>query len=253
MEGVAYEQFLTLERDHWWFIGRRRCYFPILDRFLPARSGLRILDVGCGMGGMLPELARFGRVIGIDSDRRSVEICRERGFANSFQGGAMQIPARSESADLVTFFDCIEHLPDDRAALADAFRVLAPGGTLFVSVPAYQFLYSNNDRVAHHFRRYTRGDLVAKARAAGFEIAKATYVNVLLFPLIAPAVLLFKLKETLFPKPDDARTNLSHVPPRFVNALLATIFGCEGRLLRFVSAPFGHSLVLVARKPARAN
>jgi len=250
MEGVAYEQFLTLERDHWWFIGRRRCYFPILERFLPQQRDLRILDVGCGMGGMLPELARYGRAIGIDSDRRSVEICRERGFRNSFQGGAMHIPAATGCADLVTFFDCIEHLPDDRAALRDAHRVLAPGGTLFVSVPAYQFLFSNNDRVAHHFRRYTRSELVTKAREAGFEIQKATYVNVALFPLIVPAVLLFKLKEALLPKSDDARTNLSHVPPRFVNSLLAGIFGGEGRILRHISAPFGHSLVLVARRPA---
>jgi SAM-dependent methyltransferase len=249
MEGVAYEQFLKLERDHWWFIGRRRCYLPILERFLPRKSGLRILDVGCGMGGMLPELARFGDVIGIDSDRRSIEICRERGFGNSFLGGAMQIAAASGCADLVTFYDCIEHLPDDRAALAEAHRVLAPGGTLFVSVPAYQFLYSNNDRVAHHFRRYTRGELVAKARAAGFEVVKATYVNVFLFPLIAPAVLLFKLKERLFPKPDDSRTNLSHVPPRAVNSLLAAVFGGEGKILRHVSAPFGHSLILIGRKP----
>jgi len=248
MEGVAYEQFLGLERDHWWFIGRRRCYFTLLEHFLKNARDLRVLDVGCGVGGMLPELARFGKPIGIDSDRRSIEICRERGFPNSFLGGGMDIPAQSGCADLVTFFDCIEHLPDDERALRDANRVLRAGGHLFISVPAYQFLYSNNDKVAHHFRRYTRGELVRKVRAAGFEVVKATYVNVTLFPLILPAVLLFKLKEALFPKLDDTRTNLSHVPARPINSLLAAIFGGEGKLLRYLSAPFGHSLALIARK-----
>ncbi len=248
MEGVAYDQFLSLEREHWWFIGRRRCYFSLLEHFLPARTDMRILDVGCGMGGMLPELSRFGRPIGIDADRRSIEICRERGFGNSFLGGGQEIAARDSSIDLVTFFDCIEHLPDDRAALADAHRVLAPGGHLFISVPAYQFLFSNNDRVARHFRRYTRGDLVSKVRATGFTIVKATYVNVTLFPLILPAVLLYKVKEAVWPKPNDERTNLSHVPPRAINAVLAAIFGGEGRILRHLSAPFGHSIALLAKK-----
>lgn len=251
MEGVAYEQFLQLERDHWWFLGRRRCYFRILEPHLPAgRRDLRIADVGCGVGGMLPELARYGRPIGIDADARSVQICRERGFPNSFIGGGAELPLASDSHDLVTLFDCLEHLEDDRRALGEIRRVLKPGAIACLSVPAWQFLYSNNDRVAHHCRRYTRGGLVAKARAAGLEIVRATYVNVALFPLILPAVLAMKAKEALFPRPDDTRTNLSHVPPRWLNGVLAAIFGGEGRVLRRVSAPFGHSLVLIARRPA---
>lgn len=251
MEGVAYQQFLKLENEHWWFIGRRRSYFAILERFLPARRDLRIADLGCGVGGMLPELQRFGRVVGIDADPQSVAICRARGFPDSFVGPADRIPLAAASHDLVTYFDCIEHLEDDRAALAEIVRVLKPGGTAFFSVPAYQFLFANNDRVAHHKRRYTRGDLAAKARAAGLDVVKATYVNVLLFPLILPAVLLLKVRERWFPRPDDHRTNLSAMPPPWLNRALAAIFGGEGRWLRHVSMPFGHSIVLVARKPAR--
>jgi SAM-dependent methyltransferase len=248
MEGIAYEQFLALERDHWWFIGRRRCYFDLLRHHLGATPRLTILDVGCGVGGMLPELAAFGDPIGIDADPRSVAICRERGFRNSFVGGAQEIAARDASADLVTFFDCLEHLDDDRAALRDARRVLREGGWLYVSVPAYQFLFSNNDRVAHHRRRYTRGELVGKVEAAGFRVVKATYVNVALFPLILPAVLALKAKERLLPKDGDSRTNLSHVPPGWLNRILAAIFGGEAKVLKRVSAPFGHSLVLLARR-----
>lgn len=224
-------------------------YFTILRRHLGEARDLAIVDVGCGVGGMLPELQRFGRPIGIDADPESVRICRERGFPNSFVGGGSELPLSSASQDLVTLFDCLEHLADDCGALREVHRVLREGGRAFFSVPAYQFLFSNNDRVAHHMRRYTRGELVRKARDAGLEIEKATYVNFLLFPIILPAVLLLKAKERLFPKQDDTRTNLSHPPPRLANAMLARIFGGEGRLLRYLSMPFGHSLVLLARKP----
>ena len=249
MEGVAYRQFLELERDHWWFQGRRGNYFTILGHYLNGRTDLDIVDVGCGVGGMLPELARFGRPIGVDADPGSVEICRERGFHHSFVGGGSELPLRSESHDLVTLFDCLEHLEDDEGALREVHRVLRPGGHAFFSVPAYQFLFSNNDRVAHHVRRYTRGELVRKARAAGLQVKKATYVNFVLFPVILPTLLMVKTKERLFPRVDDTRTNLSKPPPKWANSLLAGIFGGEGKLLKHVSMPFGHSLVMLVTRP----
>ena len=253
MEGVAYRQFLELERDHWWFIGRRRSYFRILERFLPPQRLAAVADVGCGVGGMLPELgARYGDAIGLDADPESIKICRERGFERSFVAGAHELPFASESHDLLTYFDCIEHIEDDRAALTEILRVLKPGATAFFSVPAYQFLYSNNDKVAHHFRRYTKGELTGKARDAGLEVVWSTYVNVVLFPVILPAVLLLKAKERLFPKAGDTRTNLSRKPSKLTNPILAGIFGGEGHVLKRVPAPFGHSLVMVARKPRAA-
>lgn len=251
MEGVAYRQFLELERDHWWFIGRRRSYFTILERFCPKAALDAVADVGCGVGGMLPELdRRYGHAVGLDADPESIKICRERGFERSFVAGADRLPLRADSHDLLTYFDCIEHIPDDRATLREIVRVLKPGGTAFFSVPAYQFLFSNNDRVAHHQRRYTKGELVGKAREAGLEVVWATYVNVVLFPIILPAVLALKAKERLFPKEGDTRTNLSKKPNKLTNPILAAIFGGEGKVLRRVPAPFGHSLVVVARKPS---
>lgn len=249
MEGVAYEQFLNLERDHWWFIGRRRSYFRILEHRLARKQGLAILDVGCGVGGMLPELARLGTPVGIDADEGSIAICKRRGFTDCKVASGTTLPIVSGTQDLVTLFDTIEHVDDDVGALREAHRALKPGGTVFISVPAYQFLYSNNDKVAHHKRRYTKGGLKRRVREAGFDVVHATYVNVVLFPLILPAVLLLKLKEALFPKPDDTRTNLSHTPAPIVNRTLAAIFGGEGHVLKSISAPFGHSLVLVGRKP----
>jgi hypothetical protein len=129
--------------------------------------------------------------------------------------------------------------------------MLRPSGVLIASGPAYQFLFAHQDRVTHHMRRYTLTEMKAKMREAGFEILKASYINVILFPLILPAVLTLKLWQTIRP-PDDttAGSNVGIPIPRWTHDVLTGIFSSEAQLLKFLSAPAGHSLVVVARKPA---
>ena len=247
MEETAYRQFVELERTHFWFVGRRRIFFHLLDCELSGRSGVRILDVGCGAGGMLEPLSRYGQVSGIDTSPELVEVCRARGFEDIDVGSAYELPAANGSIDLVTLFDTIEHIPDDARALRECRRVLAPSGVLFASVPAYQFLFANNDRVAHHERRYTARRLRRRLLAAGFEAPRVTYFNTLLFPVILPAVLAKKGLERLS-DPGDA-TNLSHGVPPLVNRALAAAMGSERHLLTRVRLPFGHSIIAIARAP----
>lgn len=271
MERKAFEQFVKFERDHWWFQGRRGLYLPLLAEALerdgvlptgtadrasagtleggPLRPDYQIMDVGCGVGSFLGPLGRLGRVRGCELHLDAAAHCHVRGFTDTSVALCDRLPVREASHDLLTLWDVLEHTPDDRVVLAELFRTLRPGGHVAMSVPAYQFLYANNDRVAHHFRRYTRGDLVGKLREAGFEVRKATYVNVVLGLAIIPTVLAIKVKERLLPKEDDETTNLSWALPRRVNRVLARIFAGERHMLRRVSAPFGHSLFVVARKP----
>jgi SAM-dependent methyltransferase len=254
VERSAFDQFARLQADHWWFRGRRTLYTDLLTHVLRrdlAREprDLRVLDVGCGAGGWIEPLSVFGHVTGVELDEPSIRYCREQALHRTLVGRVDALPVPDASHDLACLWDVIEHVPDDLGVLAEARRVLRPGGHLAISVPAYQFLYANNDRVAHHQRRYTRGLLVRRVRAAGFEVRKATYVNVALSPVIIPLVLLRKLRERLAPVADDSYNNLDVGVPRPVNALLAGIFGGERHVLRHVSAPFGHSLLLVARKP----
>jgi SAM-dependent methyltransferase len=257
VEPAAFRQFAALEERHWWFRGRRRLYPALLEGLLerdlgrPPR-GLAVVDVGCGAGGFLGVLQRFGAVLGLEPDPECVAFCRERGFPRTAVASSLALPLADASQDLVCLWDVLEHVADDGAALAEARRCLKPGGHLALSVPAYPWLYSNNDRMARHYRRYTRGVLRRRLVEAGFEVRRATYVNVLLCPAIVPAVLLVKLKERLLPRPGDTTTNLSWPLPRPAHALLAGLFAGERRLLRAVDAPFGHSLLAVARRPAGA-
>jgi SAM-dependent methyltransferase len=245
VEDTAYRQFVELEETHFWFVSRRRIFFHLLDRALAGRSDLRILDVGCGAGGMLEPLAKYGEVTGIDTSEELVDFCRERGFDRVSVASAYDLPVAAGSMDLITLFDTIEHVPDDARVLAQCRAALAPGGLLFLSVPAYQFLFANNDRVAHHQRRYTGGEVRRKLMAAGFDPVKVTYFNTILFPAILPAVLAKKLRER-WSDPGDA-TNLSHeLSPRF-NRLLSGAMSSERHVLSRTELPFGHSIIGMAR------
>ncbi len=245
MEETANRQFVELERTHFWFVGRRAIFFPLIAGQFPGRGALRVLDVGCGAGGMLDELSRLGEVHGIDPSPELVELCHRRGYPNVRLGSAHQLPVESGTVDLLTMFDTIEHIADDVGALREARRALAGDGRLFISTPAYQFLYANNDRVAHHERRYTVRGLGGKLRAAGLEPVRLTYFNTLLFPAILPAVLAKKLQERYVPPGD--RTNLSHTLPPLVNRALAAVMSSERRLLEQRDLPFGHSIIAIAQ------
>ena len=252
MEDAVYQEFLELEADHWWFQGRRAIFISLLDRFMGRDpNGRRLLmDVGCGVGGMLAPMAEYGRVIGTDVTWQGLEHCARRGFPRLLASHGTHGPLRDDSLDCVTAFDALEHIEDDVGAMREIFRMLKPGGVLIASCPAYQFLFAQQDRVTHHFRRYTRGGMTGKARSVGFEIAKASYINFFLFPAILPAVLGLKLLQAVT-RPDDAAagSNVGIGIPTWLNDVLSAIFRSEARLLRWISAPAGHSLVMVARKP----
>ena len=249
MDQAAYTQFRELERDHWWFRGRRAIFFDVLDRALRGRAAVRTLDLGCGMGGMLGPLARYGPAFGTDVSEEGLSFCRGRGFTRVARADGYHLPFRDGTFDLVTLFDTVEHIPEDERVFAEAARVLRPGGLLMITGPAYGFLYSDNDAFAQHCRRYTMGDLCRKTARAGFRPVERSYVNFFLFPVILPLVLIKSLLYRLRrPSAEQLRSNISYRMPGPLNAALSGIFGAERFVLRRMSVPVGHSLFLLARK-----
>jgi SAM-dependent methyltransferase len=150
-----------------------------------------------------------------------------------------------ERFDLVTAFDVVEHIADDVAALRMFRRVLAPGGRLVLTVPAFPVLWSQHDDYSGHHRRYRRAGLARALHAAGgFQVDRITYFNTLLFP---PALVARVAERVLRPQREERSDPYLAVPARPVNDLLCRIFAAERGLLRRRDLPFGVSLAAACR------
>jgi SAM-dependent methyltransferase len=246
MDPALSEQHLRLEDTHWWFLGRRRLVLAELARHAGPRAG-RILDVGCGTGGMLPHLAQFGDALGLDSADEAEAACKQR-CVPFVHGWGSRLPFIDGAFDVVTALDVIEHVPDDAAILRELLRVLRPGGLLLLTVPAYQFLWSQHDVFNHHQRRYRRSRLGALLRANGFEIAKLSYYNTVLFPAAMLRKASMRVNKS---SASPAASHLDEVSAP-LNRLLRWVMAGEQPLVERFDMPFGASIICAARRPNKA-
>lgn len=244
MRADFYAKHFDAESQHWWFRGRAHILLSVLARCLadePAGTR-RILDVGCGTGAMTARLSRFGTTEGIDADPQAIEFCRRRNLHSVKQVSDLPLPYEKGSFDVATAFDVLEHIDDDWAMLCEIRRVLRPGGTLLVSVPAYQFLWGRQDVVSRHCRRYTAKEVRQRLVLAGFEVQRLSYFNTVLFPVVAAVRLLRRLHGTASEPKSDFEVAL----PRPLNGLLARLFAMEAGALAHFDFPFGVSVMALA-------
>jgi SAM-dependent methyltransferase len=231
------------EDRHWWYRGRRKVLDgAITGLTLPKPT--RILDAGCGSGRNMLELARFGSVTGIELSDTSVQLARARDVGEVIAGSVLEMPFADDSFDLAVSLDVIEHLEDDLGALRELRRTLAPGGTLLITVPAYQWLWSGHDEINHHHRRYTRRTLQRVAEQAGWTQVRTTYFNSLLLPA---AIALRVLERVNRAKTTETSLDL-WVPPEPLNWLLERPLTLEAAMIaRGGRIPAGLSLLAVFR------
>lgn len=246
MEREQYELMFAQEERHWWYVGMRRISAALLDRFGPCaeQAGpLRILDAGCGSGGMTRFLARRGTVTGIDLAPEALALAGRRGLTRLACASVGQLPFRSASFDVVTSFDVLYHLnvDDDLAALSELHRVLRPGGVLLIRLPAYDWIRGAHDDAVHTRHRYTRDELTAKLDDVGFRLEHATYANSILFPL-APVKRYLEHRNGT-----QAATDLWR-PPAPLNRVLADLLSLEAIPARGLGLPWGLSVFAVARR-----
>jgi SAM-dependent methyltransferase len=239
MERHVYDRMAEIDRDHWWFVGRRKILTALIARFRPKPGPLRILEIGCGTGSNIAMLQQFGTVDAVEPDDHARAFASRRtGLA--IKGGLLpDIALEDGMYDLIVLLDVLEHIADDRGALVALRPKLAPGGRLLLAVPAMPSLWSGHDIAHHHQRRYTARALDAVVRAAGYRrLHRAAYNSLLL-----PAIFGIRLVRRLIGR---AGGDEERIPPWPVNGLLAALFGAERHAAVRGLFPAGVSLALVA-------
>lgn len=241
MDIAEYEKSCSLEDTCWWWVGRRDLIPVLLGH--PSGCEELVLDVGTGTGGSIAVLEGYGLVTGLDSSSEALAYARARGQGQLVLASAEELCFKADVFDLVTALDVLEHV-DDVRTLRSMHVVLKPGGTLLVTVPAFDCLWSGHDLALGHRRRYRKVQLRRILETSGFRVVKLSYWNTTLF-------LPIMLKRTVDREilGNKMQTDV-HPLPGFANSILASVLRHEPRVLRYLDLPVGVSLVYVA-EPCR--
>jgi SAM-dependent methyltransferase len=241
MDRAVYEAMAAEEDQHWWFVGRRAVLSDLIRRRAAPVNGARVLDMGCGSGGNMAMLAKFGELEAIEYDAPAREIAAARGIAPVAAGGLPDgLDVEDGRFGLIGLFDVLEHVEQDVASLKSLGEKLAPDGRLVISVPALPWLWSEHDVSHHHFRRYTRATLGKAIADAGLQVEGIGYFNTLLFPVA--------LVQRLVQKLTGLGKGAAGLPSPPVNTALQAIFSLERHLIGRVPLPIGLSLWAIARR-----
>lgn len=231
-----FARLAAVEEQHCWFRARSRVIRTLFERHVGRAA--RVIEVGAGTGTVAAALADAGyRIAVADVFPAALDFCRRRGLAERYRFDLRRPPFKDEF-DAVGLFDVLEHLDDDRAALAGARLMLREGGRVVLTVPARPRLWSASDVAARHKRRYRPDGLRACLEAEGFEVIALQGFFLSLVPILV-------LRRLLFPARGARRPGLA-LP--VANELILGILNIEHDLLPRPGPAFGASLAAVARR-----
>jgi SAM-dependent methyltransferase len=235
----------AVEDAHWWYRGLHTLVLQALARHAP-KSG-RIVDIGCGTGGMASRLSGKRLVAALDFNPDALTFCRARGIGPLIRGDGSSLPIAAGCADVALVLDVLYHknVAEPGQVLSEVRRVLSPGGVVVINVPAYQWLYSSHDVAVQTGRRFTRGQINGLLREAGFDVIESSYWNTALFPAICAVRL---LRRWVPPGTSDVKAGNP-----IINRLLGGLLGLERSIMTCCSLPFGVSVFVVARRRAERS
>ena len=241
MEIEAQKTYAKLEKYYWWFLGRRIIIRSVLNKFIFSR--IEILDWGCGGGGNYNMLNDFGNVLGVDSSELNIKISKERGIKNVLKLNKIDQLHKSKRFDLITCFDVLEHIKEDKKYLLELKQLLHNDGCVLVTVPAYKFMWTNLDNLLGHHRRYGRKELMKIFEESGYKILKTSYF----YTTISPIFILLRMYQKLSGRATSLENHAIKVP-EIVNKFLIFTLVIESKILDYFNLPFGTSIILLAKK-----
>lgn len=240
MESYLYDDLYELEERHWWHRAKRELILRLLPQYI-SRKRIKFLDIGCGTGKNVETFAQLGESWGLDMSTQALSFAKKRGLKHLVKGTAEKTRLHSQSFDIVTLLDVLEHT-DDVKSLKEVHRILKVHGLVVITVPAYQWLFSRWDEVLHHKRRYNKHGLEDVLRDTGYTVEKISYIYSF---LIIPIVVVRAIKSIFFSRSYGSDFRLSSP---VINHLMLAICRIEAGIIQQGYVPFGTSLVCIARK-----
>jgi SAM-dependent methyltransferase len=257
MEKSFYKKYYTLERKHWWFRVRLLILDYLYRRHIFKSLQDKVLNAGAATGATSEMLKRNADVKSLEYDAECASFLSEILQEPILNDSLTSLPIKTATLDVVCAFDVIEHIDDHQLAVSEMHRVLKENGSVFITVPAYSFLWSEHDEVNHHFRRYTMSELQNLLVSCGFQVKYKTYFNSLLFPFIFMARMAARLKSKNLQRKELESDFEGLNSNELLNKVLFQIFRLELFLIRFgLRFPIGVSALIIAtksKKPASKN
>ena len=233
--------------EYWWYRARTRLLETVLSRFVGSPG--RVLDVGSADGPSVVWLKDHdGMHVTLDIDPRGLDtggVC----------GSALDLPFADDSFDVVSAFDVVEHCEPESVAMSELARVLSPGGTIMISVPAYTWAWSSFDDANGHHRRYTRARAVEAVEQAGLTVERSTYAFAGVFPFFALQRVASRVASVVSGSKDTNPADIVDLPrvSPFLSRLFLALCRLDERVLRRADLPFGSSVVIAATKPGTSH
>lgn len=241
-----------LENRHWWYIGMKEIWVKILPEVTKKNKFKNILDLGCGTGGNLTELEKFGDAEGLEYSDYALRLCKENKH-KCFQGSVLDLKKITKKYQLVTIFDVLYQFEKDRVSdiLLKVKNLTEAGGFIMIREPAFNIAFGRHDIEVGTKTRFTKKDFIEIFYEIGYEIKFITYLNFLLFlPIILKRKLYLFLNQN--PKSD------LDVPSTEENQFLKKFLNIEKDIILFVVKhfdylrnyifPFGISIFIIAQK-----
>jgi SAM-dependent methyltransferase len=229
-------------------VASRKDALAQVSRFIPSAEAV-IMEVGCSSGYLLRDLVNaFPEAVLVGVDVVKEPLYR---LARSLPGipligfDLLQCPLPDQSVDVLIMLNVLEHINDDVKALQKAFKLLKPGGTLIIEVPAGPRLYDSYDAELRHFRRYSASELKRKLNESEFTVLRQSHLGFVLYPMFVAAKLLNKCM------PFTRKTKIVRDQATITSGslFLKLAMNFETNYLGNFRLPFGIRLLAVARRP----
>ena len=248
MNPREYEIMFAREDAYWWYRGMRLITHAFAPGLFSRAVGSWALDAGCGTGRNLVELmVGGGRAVGVDVSLRALGFARARSSASLVCGSVEALPFRRDVFEGILSRDVLYMVPDEKSAVEEIARALAPGGTIVLSTPAFRALAGAHDRAVGGLRRHTAPGLAELLGEAGLRVARTTYAN---FFLAGPIWVLRKATGTLSRRrPSENVSSDFGLAPAPFERILFSLLSLEARIVARMRLPFGVSVFVAAAKP----